>query len=423
MKLRFKVQTAPSVEQPPARSRPSTLAFVHVDRPDQINTVAAQRKIRRHVMKDIGRARRMGGVVVVPRAVPTYWGDLRVCGNFRRLFWAMDAVSDGLLALAAAEAHEWRARLETGLAREQYELEQYTESLGLVRRSFVAEDRASRHAVIGTIICLAMFDMRAGNQERWEMHMKGLARIIQLSGGIETLEACPPIRQSLFIADVLGSLVNDAPPRFRSMPTSLPPRSMASASRKFRSTSPLDNAAILVIDGALDAATQLATLLNRTWDAQKLTLDLLLPVTAITHTVLSLPRPMQFNTSPLCAAAELVRMSVLAMLSTVITTTSGDTFYCEERRRKHAGELLVQSGAVWACAELRLWVLVIQALVEPGPRNWLLDEITSTMVSLSLRSWDDLMGTLQQVVWVDRAAMEEMEQLREDIEARSKDTR
>jgi hypothetical protein len=161
MKLRFKVQTAPSSDRP-SHARPSRLAFVNVDRPDQIKTAAAQRRIRRHVMKDIGRARRRGvdaRVLRLAPVVPSYWGDIQVCPNFRRLFWAMDAVSEGLLALAVAEAHEWRARLEGGLAQEQYELKQYTESLGVVRRSVAADDRASRHAVIGTIICLAVFDV------------------------------------------------------------------------------------------------------------------------------------------------------------------------------------------------------------------------------------------------------------------------
>jgi hypothetical protein len=201
------------------------------------------------------------------------------------------------------------------------------------------------------------------------------------------------------------------------MVINLRPASTSSASQKFKATSSLDGTAIEVIDDALHAASQLAALLNHEWDAQRMTLDLLLPASAITHTVLSLPRPMQFNTtSPLCATAELVRMSVLAMLSTVITTTSSHTLYCVGRRRTHARELLARCGHVWIWAELRLWVLVIQALIETSPRAWLLDEITEAMANLSLRSWDELVTTLQQVVWVDKAAMTEMQQLRDDLE-------
>jgi hypothetical protein len=201
------------------------------------------------------------------------------------------------------------------------------------------------------------------------------------------------------------------------MVINLRPGSTSLASRKFKGVSSPDKTAIGVIDGALHAASQLAALLNHEWDAQRMTLDLLLPVSAITHIVLSLPRPMQFNTtSPLCAIAALVRMSVIAMLSTVITTTSGDTLYCVGRRRTHARELLVQCEHVWVWAELKMWVLVIQALIETGPRAWLLNEITEAMAGLSLSSWDELVATLQRVVWVDKAAMTEMQHLRNELE-------
>jgi hypothetical protein len=41
--------------------------------------------------------------------------------------------------------------------------------------------------------------MRVRNYERWVMHMEGLKRIVQLSGGVEALESCPAVRQSLFM--------------------------------------------------------------------------------------------------------------------------------------------------------------------------------------------------------------------------------
>lgn len=193
MKLRFKVQTTAPDKQASNRKHhavagSSRLTFVNVDCPTQIKSETTQRKIRRHVMKDIGRSRRrlaahsprtgQGAIATVskslPQAIPSYWGDVKVCINFQRLFWAMDMVSEGLLALAMADsAHEFRGKLDMSLnnslqqkrqpdqPRSLDSMEVYTESLGLVRKSIVApESRVSRHAIIGTIICLSIFDVR-----------------------------------------------------------------------------------------------------------------------------------------------------------------------------------------------------------------------------------------------------------------------
>lgn len=183
--------------------------------------------------------------------------------------------------------------------------------------------------------------------------------------------------------------------------------------------SSLDDTALAVIESALHSASQLATLLNHAWNANRLTLDLLIPVCSLTHEALSLPRMTVMT--PVCAAVELVRISVLALLSTVISTTSGDTLYCAANRRNHVRQMLTQCDAgVWAeWTELKLWVLIIQTLMEAGSaRIWFLDKVMSTMSSLSLQSWDDLMSCLRQVVWVEKAAMPEMALLRGDIEER-----
>ncbi|RYP84717.1 hypothetical protein DL770_005169 [Monosporascus sp. CRB-9-2] len=301
MKLKFKVQTTSLDKQASNRkdqALASRLTFVNIDCPMQIKSETTQRKIRRHVMKDIGRSRRRDAVhspstgqsaITVsrslPHSIPSYWGDVKVCVNFQRLFWAMDMVSEGLLALAMADsAHEFRERLDMSLddtLRQKRQLDQagslgdmkqYTESLSLVRKSIVAPE--SR--------------MRVRNRERWTMHMKGLDKVVQLSGGVEALDSCPPVRQSLFIADVLGSLVDDAPPRFQ-----LPRHScvlpcanqsnlhcaqrLLASSQIFKLTSSLDETAIVVIDSALNSASQLATLLNHAWNANRMTLDLLIP--------------------------------------------------------------------------------------------------------------------------------------------------
>lgn len=161
-----------------------------------------------------------------------------------------------------------------------------------------------------------------------------------------------------------------------------------------------------------------------------MTLGLLIPVCTIAHDVLSLPsftydgpsakrQGAMSQITPVCATAELVRISVLSLLSTVMTTTSGDSLYCATHRRGHVRQLLMQTDdGVWdECEELKLWVLVIQTLMEAGSaRLWLLDQITHAMSLLLLRSWDDLMSCIRQVTWIEKAATQEMAQLKSDIE-------
>jgi hypothetical protein len=171
MEIRFKVQKAPPIPKPPPKTdtQPSTLAFVQVNpaRKDK----AAQRKIRQHVMRDIGLSRRMGTVRTPnptshPIFIPTYWGDAQVCYNFRRLFRAMDMVSEGLLSIAVVDPvlrlrQKLTATFESPPTVE--EIQQYTESLSLVREGIEVESKASENAVIGTVICLATFDVSHRN--------------------------------------------------------------------------------------------------------------------------------------------------------------------------------------------------------------------------------------------------------------------
>lgn len=196
-----------------------------------------------------------------------------------------------------------------------------------------------------------------------------------------------------------------------------------------------DDASSFVINSAIQSAFHLADLLNNVprGCAREMALDLMIPVSQIAHDILSLPRLCHtldggkhcaiLSRTPASAVAELVRLSALSLVSTVITTTSGDDLYCAIYRRSLAGDLLLYTKAssrAWAGREqLKMWVLVIQVMMETRPaRRWLMDEIMATMDSLSLRSWEDLVSCLYRVAWVKHAAMREMVRLKSDIEER-----
>ena len=187
MEPKFKQQRIPRSETAGSSKegfQASELAFINVDNPTQLKDPSTRRKIHRHVMKEIGRTRRRDFIHPIekhrdaaapmtvrrvssslPRLFPSYWGEIDVCANFKRLFRAMDMVSEGLLSLVVVESlRKSPASLDMDLYGPFHvgswdEMKLYTETLHFVRMSIGLQSRASRYAIIGTIICLAHFDV------------------------------------------------------------------------------------------------------------------------------------------------------------------------------------------------------------------------------------------------------------------------
>ncbi|OAA72378.1 alcohol dehydrogenase [Cordyceps fumosorosea ARSEF 2679] len=381
-KLKFRLQPVPQQAPNPAADYTAPeLEFVHIEQPAQMKDAATQRRIRRHVMRNVDRARgggRAASSVVVRRSTsdrvkglvlaPTpagldYFG---VCSRFECLFRSMDMISEGLLAMTVADL-SFHSRLTVGDDLGQLQslplykqerpingISQYTESVHLVRESMAQlQHEPSRNAVMGTIICLAYLDMRVHNFGRCKMHLDGLSKIVDLCGGLEALESCNAIRQALFIADVLDSTNMDSQPRFQvpregpavpSAHVGKPVQNMLHSFARRIEQSPSDQVALGVVEGAFKSASQLASLLNRFGGQEEMTVNLLLSVCRITHGILSLPALQcssrstrassvepeadASTTSPACAMAELVRLTSLNLARMVMDKTSGDDLYC-----------------------------------------------------------------------------------------------
>jgi hypothetical protein len=173
MKLRFKLQDVPDVVSKDLTN--SDLAFVHVTDPKQAKHKSTQRVIRRHVMKDIGAARRRGMALAHPRLyltvpqplppVPQFLDDMKVCIHFQRVFLALDLFDAGALDLALASAafdfsNTSRMGGYTWDIRALRAMKQYTASIGHLRGELVRPTtQASRNAAIGIALCLAFYDV------------------------------------------------------------------------------------------------------------------------------------------------------------------------------------------------------------------------------------------------------------------------
>ncbi|QPC62746.1 hypothetical protein HYE67_004977 [Fusarium culmorum] len=447
MEIKFKLQKTPYTQPPHTQKtqKPSSLAFVHVDNPKQAKDKETLKKVRRHVMKDIGRSRRsritqnvtVANPFLQSAQAPTYWGDVEVCVNFKRLLWAMEMVSGALLSITVVEPSIGD---QQKISRRIYgppslrDIELYTQSLGTVRESILAESRIRRKAVIGTVICLSVFDMRVGNLSSWEMHMAGLQRLIDHIGGVETLDSNYPLRQALFLADILGALKKDITPKFPVLDFQFePPAAMTPYTQRLVSSlerlDPEDQTPIIVIRNSLLYVSRVAAVLNKQWSDNPTDSAFVLPVCYLTHQALSLPRwdliteeSMETTTQAL-ALAELVRAATVSVFCIVVSQTSEDMGYMISRREVPFQYLMsLIDDEFWnGKLNLKLWLLVTQLCIEAGySRFWCLGQIVDTMSQVNLRSWKDLMSCLREVAWVEGLAPFEMSQLRLYIEKRLK---
>ncbi|EKJ72354.1 hypothetical protein FPSE_07474 [Fusarium pseudograminearum CS3096] len=445
MEIKFKLQktsyTQPSRTQ--KAQKPSSLAFVHVDNPKQAKDKETLKKVRRHVMKDIGKSRRscITHNVTVAKSfpqsaqAPTYWGDVEVCVNFKRLLWAMEMVSGALLSIAVVEPSIGD---QQNISKRIYgppslrDIELYTQSLGTVRESILAESRIRRKAVIGTVICLSVFDMRVGNLSSWEMHMAGLQRLVDHVGGIETLDSNSPLRQALFLADILGALKKDIKPKFPVLDFQFEPQASMTphTQRLIRSLEQLDlvdQTPIVVIRNSLSYVSRVAAVLNKQWSDNPTDSAFVLPVCYLTHQALSLPRwdlvteESTETATQALALAELVRAATVSIFCIVVSQTSEDMGYMISRREVPFQYLMsLIDDEFWnGKLDLKLWLLVNQLCIEAGySRFWYLEQIADTMTKANIQSWKGLMSCLREVVWVEGLAPFEMSQLRLYIEKR-----
>lgn len=226
-------------------------------------------------------------------------------------------------------------------------------------------------------------------------------------------------------------MVEDAEPRFP-LPRDLPTLPEATRSRyvqklltSLRNDDHGSRELISIIDGALTSASQVAVLLNEVWLDSLFALDLLIPVCALAHQVLSLQRINSIpehdgfsQAKPTGIIAEIVRISAVSLFALVMTQSSGDALYVAARRNTSVEQLMAQLGdKFWeGKEELKLWMLVVQVCMGVGSlKPWYLDQITQTMSRIRLRAWEDLMDCLRKVVWVENVSPLEMTQLRSDI--------
>lgn len=147
----------------------------------------------------------------------------------------------------------------------------------------------------------------------------------------------------------------------------------------------------------------------------------------LVHDLLSLPRYVALpeHDSILgsqMAMREAIRLAALVVVSLIITDCVEDQvnknlFTAGNFRGRIKASLHKSQKLEWiGLKELKLWVLVIGAVIETGDeRAWFVTKIRHSMRECGLDDWDQVIRILKQVAWFDHLAARQMMLLAMDV--------
>jgi hypothetical protein len=434
---------------------PTEFAFINNDNPDKIKDPKTRRTVRRHVMKDIGMSRRRGGCTSSSRTTPTHplsptipsfvpyldsWEDSQAGSHVASIYLALDIVDEAVLRLCRTNLalnflrQEPRAVNKLNMESDEC-LKVYTRSISFVRQTLLPGeilDESVSDSMLGTIVCLAFYDMQNLNFHQWKIHMNGMMKIIQDQGGFTRLESRSELHQSLFWSDVLGSLIIDTVPRIP-----LPRAIAASNTRRCASPTFVDQSYhifsqrfpkaldLLVPLRSLEECAYVEKLPSTPMAAKAGWRKSVIQFANAAHEVLVLSRLHDFQsyTSPLDRDGqeelrESIRVTIITFLLMLARNGAADDMYDARFVRGRVAGLMPSIEHIdWSGIEdLRLWILVISALDETGEsRMYLVDQIRLVIGSLGLAHWDEVVQRVAEVAWMGSRFSEMSTRLEQDV--------
>ncbi|KAI6776888.1 hypothetical protein HG530_000833 [Fusarium avenaceum] len=436
------------------------LRFVSISHPDEIKSRRNGRKIRQHVMKDIGLSRRkkqsnqkireisddvtssasyqqffelqphstsQHGIIpppvqpLIPNSDSILYSrtDTRAkmmkefllrpkssfCDKVREVCFAVGLANDGAFHLALAEialyGHEKIEYLHPG--REDVNaLNHYTFCLQYTSRKIQAMENMMSDGLLITVLCLANYDMNIGNLERYTAHMAGLETIVRSRGGVDKFRSTHLVL-SLLWSDVIGCLSLDQPPRFEA-PSYLwdqtSPSSISPTLSSIFQDLTYFSPKLASICEVLESLTSVMRASQESRETCSLT------IARSAHFLLSIPRgnPPDVVSSPYSirfVVHETIRLAALKFLVTAAEHTHY-TIGAAQYRKPQLSNFIRKQETLWTgLEELQLWILAVAAVTEEScDKAWLTDKMSLLMGKLGLK-WSGLDIALRQIAWVD----------------------
>ncbi|TID26678.1 Ubiquitin carboxyl-terminal hydrolase 16 [Venturia nashicola] len=223
------------------------LEFINVSDPSDAKAASIRTKVRKHVMKDIGRARRrpkkgpitfelilnpqcqLGSREIDPfvrfpiemgktekSLLSMIFRDVDCTQYAHRYEWFSVALLDEatmLLVLSNSAAHRDRA---SGLPLGQKSpdaSELYLRALASVNRRLLEPKPEISDGLVGAIAGLMTHNDIVGNFEEWTLHVHGLEQLLDMRGGISTIST-RELKDTILYIELRGAFYQDIVPRF-----------------------------------------------------------------------------------------------------------------------------------------------------------------------------------------------------------------
>ncbi|KAI0914896.1 hypothetical protein F4823DRAFT_197528 [Ustulina deusta] len=455
--------------------------FVHVERPGDEKKHSS--KIRRHVMKDIGRSRRKPknhGETTAARPIPVATpgpsshnqtqqeqalvpSPLEECRlsdivfpvemdeerrSLARYLFA-EARSSYLpfrypwLSIGLADAAAWYItlantvifrKMKLGDVKPEFStdteaMKWYTLSLQSISKRLADPKERRKEGLIGAITGFICHDTSTGNFARQEIHLQGLKRLVDDTGGLDKITN-PMLRFIISWHDLSGAAYRNSLPYFGIPKDSIididiDTRNDAIYFKKILDSWNKNCPYLGDIQSALKATAAVASYVNqhcrtaKFWTDDMTAARLLVPAL---HEVLSLEgRALPSNPSDPCysgtAAREAFRRSLLIFLASV-KAKFGVVNFELNRHLKDFHEISKIPHVDWALIpELNLWAHTIAALhAESDQRSWHVSVIVSIMESAGFTSSQQALDLVRGIIWVEALFVDKVETLCHEID-------
>ncbi|EED17110.1 hypothetical protein TSTA_021670 [Talaromyces stipitatus ATCC 10500] len=298
-------------------------------------------------------------------------------------------------------------------------LEYYGQCLRQVTKRLECRDDCTSEGVIVTVLGLICHDIYVGSWTRWETHMKGLHRIIQVRGGYKNIDSNLALWASWY--DVLGSATHDTYPHFPEYMNNLPSRLPGRTPLLEHIICKLmheNNAAMCPVINALDRIKVIADIVNARhhepefWRRED-DLSPLHTIGPVAHILLSTPR-LDLQTDGTIDSAklfcEMTRLCMLILLAALkrLYSFALDEIELTTLTAKFSLVLSIywRSPSLYqpddALQSLQLWSILIVAALQPFvDRTLYVAEIRRCMHHMGIQSATDALQRSRDIAWVD----------------------
>ncbi|KAH6663250.1 hypothetical protein B0J14DRAFT_609640 [Halenospora varia] len=304
----------------------------------------------------------------------------------------------------------------------------HNKAIQSVRQRIVDPLEAVTDGMVASVICFLTYSHITGDVEAFKVHKAGLAQMIALRGGIETLDRNFNIRLMILWDDVCGGCAFDILP-IHPVPTKVLlnfqqvwytelPHRLSRTLEQWKSIFPHEASSLDFLEEVHALNARIQQQLPIVWRDD---LFLGVYVNPILHTLLMLQN-LRCQSIRSASIAEMCRLAALLFLADIRFR-----FLPFHTTGPHFGErllMLLQEETTWESLEdLHLWVLItllVNSTVRRDHREELLGRVVTIMSSLDLTSWAAVVEVLHGFLWLNDVVWIKAERLGREIDGRLK---